>query len=167
MPAQDPHVWHVLFLSTGNAGRSQMAEAWVASLSGGRVRASSAGTHPGTVNPMTVTAMAEAGVDISGRRAKGLDDVDVGSVTHVVTVCEQAAANGPAFPREVVRRHWPVPDPGDMPDEFRHLTADGFRAIRDNLRDRARMFLVELGVAPVDPGPAAPRPKIDSGGGAA
>jgi len=154
---------HVLFLSTDNACRSQMAEAWVRALGSGRVRASSAGTHPGRVNPMTVATMAEAGIDIAAQRPKGLDQVDGPSVTHVVTVCEGAAAAGPAFGRSVVRRHWPVPDPSDMPDEFQHLMADGFRAIRDNLRDRARMFLVELGVEPVE----APGPAIDSGGGGA
>lgn len=155
--------FHVVFLSTDNACRSQMAEAWVRALSGGRVRASSAGTRPGRVNPMTVTVMADAGIDIAAQHPKGLADVDLGSATHVVTVCEGAAAEGPAFSRDVVRRHWPVPDPSDMADEFQHLLADGFRAIRDNLRDRTRMFLVELGETPVDP----PPPAIDSAGGAA
>jgi protein-tyrosine-phosphatase len=159
--------YHVLFLCTQNACRSQMAEAWLRALSGGRVRASSAGTRPGQMSPMTVATMAEAGIDISAQRAKGLADVDGTSVTHVVTVCDLAAAECPPFPRDVVRRHWPVPDPSDMEDEFRHLLGDGFRAVRDNLRDRVRMFLVELDVPAVDPAPGAPRPAIDSGGGAA
>lgn len=144
-----------------------MAEAWVRALSGGRVQATSAGTHPGPMNPMTVTAMAEAGIDLSGRAPRALSDVDRSSVTHVITVCDKAAAECPAFSRDVVRRHWSVPDPGDMPQEFQHLTADGFKAIRDNLRDRARMFLVELGLEPVDPAPGAPGDSIDSAGGAA
>jgi arsenate reductase (thioredoxin) len=150
--------YHVLFLCTRNACRSQMAEAWTRALSGGRVRVSSAGTHPGAVSPMTVATMAEAGIDISAQHPKGLADVDQASVTHLVTVCDLAAAECPAFSREVVRRHWPVPDPSGMEDEFRHLLADGFRAVRDNLRDRVGMFLVELGVPPAE---------IDSGGGAA
>jgi protein-tyrosine-phosphatase len=155
--------FHVLFLSTDNTCRSQMAEAWLKALSGGRVRASSAGTRPGQVNPMTVATMAEAGIDIAAQRPKGLADVDLGAATHVVTVCERAAAESPGLSRDVVRRHWPVPDPSEMGDEFQHLMADGFRAIRDNLRDRVGMFLVELGVEPVEP----PRTAIDSDGGAA
>lgn len=158
--------YHVLFLCTRNACRSQMAEAWVRALSGGGVRASSAGTRPGAVSPMTVATMAEAGIDISAQRPKGLAEVDQASLTHVVTVCDLAAADCPPFSRDVVRRHWPVPDPSEMEDEFKHLLAEGFRAVRDNLRDRARMFLVELGLPIVDPGPA-PGPAIDSRRGAA
>jgi len=140
-----------------------MAEAWTRALSGGKVRASSAGTEPAQVGAVTVATMAEAGIDVSAQHPKPLSEIDLGTVTHVITVCEAAAAACPAFAHGVVRRHWPVPDPSDMPSEFEHLTADGFRAIRDNLRDRARMFLVELGLTPVDP----PPPAIDSAGGAA
>jgi len=155
--------YHVLFLGTQNACRSQMAEGWLRAMSEGQVRVSSAGTRPGTVSPMTVATMAEAGIDIAAQRAKGLSDVDGPSVTHLITVSDLAAAEVPSLSRDVVRRHWPVPDPSEMEDEFRHLLAEGFRAVRDNLRDRARMFLVELGVAPVD----VPPPAIDSAGGAA
>jgi arsenate reductase len=151
---------HVLFVSTGNACRGQMAEGWLRALGGGRVRVSSAGLGPGAVAPATVTAMAEAGVDISGQGPKGLEAVDTASVTHVITVCDEAAAGCPDFPRAVARRHWSVPDPADLAQDFPHLVNDGFRAIRDNLRDRVWLLLKELGYPPLP----VPPPAVDTPG---
>jgi len=56
----------VLFLCTGNSCRSQMAEGWTRHLKGDVIEAYSAGIETHGLNPNTVTAMAEAGVDISG-----------------------------------------------------------------------------------------------------
>jgi len=165
MPAPAPRspIPHVLFVCTANACRSQMAEAWLKQLGGGRVVAASAGTHPGAPSTAAVAAMAEAGVDISAARPKALGDVDTASVTHVITVCDEAAAALPSFPRAVVRRHWSVPDPAGLGADFPHLVDQGFRAIRDNLRDRVRLLLIELdGTAP------APTPDaVDMRGGGA
>jgi arsenate reductase len=155
---------HVLFLGSGNACRSQMAEAWLRRLGGDGVVAASAGTAPGTMAPMTAAAMAEAGLDLSGQHPKGLDGVDLDGVTHVVTVCDAAARACPDFPREVNRRHWSVPDPAGLAEDFPHLINDGFRAIRDNLRDRVCLLLRELGREPL-PFPAPPpSDSVDSRG---
>jgi len=51
----------VLFLCTGNSARSQMAEGWLRTLSGGRVEVASAGTHPRGLHPLAVRVMAERG----------------------------------------------------------------------------------------------------------
>jgi arsenate reductase len=135
---------HVLFLCTENACRSQMAEGWLHALGDGRVRVSSAGSHPGVINPMTVLAMKEAGIDLSTHHAKGLDEVDTEAITHVITVCGNADQACPTFPGNVARLHWPIPDPKELTREFPTLVNDGFRAIRDNLRDRVSMLLLEL-----------------------
>ncbi|MEE1795938.1 arsenate reductase ArsC [Streptomyces sp. BE308] len=56
----------VLFVCVHNAGRSQMAAAWLSHLAGDRVEVRSAGSDPGdAVNPAAVEAMAEVGIDIS------------------------------------------------------------------------------------------------------
>ncbi|WP_433544281.1 arsenate reductase ArsC (plasmid) [Streptomyces sp. CA-294286] len=61
----------VLFVCVHNAGRSQMAAAWLTHLAGGRVEVRSAGSDPGTaVNPAAVEAMAEVGIDISAETPK-------------------------------------------------------------------------------------------------
>ena len=56
----------VLFLCTGNSARSQMAEALAEQLSGGAVRAASAGSHPKPLHPNAVRVMRERGIDIAG-----------------------------------------------------------------------------------------------------
>ena len=51
----------VLFLCIHNSARSQMAAAFLGHLGGGRFRVESAGLEPGTLNPLAVRAMADAG----------------------------------------------------------------------------------------------------------
>ena len=61
----------VLFVCVHNAGRSQMAAAWLTHLAGDRVEVRSAGSDPGNqVNPAAVQAMAEIGIDISAETPK-------------------------------------------------------------------------------------------------
>ena len=61
----------VLFVCVHNAGRSQMAAAWLTHLAGDRVEVRSAGSNPGDqVNPAAVEAMAEVGIDISKETPK-------------------------------------------------------------------------------------------------
>ena len=63
----------VLFVCVHNAGRSQMAAAYLAHLSGGDIEVRSAGSAPGErVNPAAVEAMAEEGIDISAQTPKVL-----------------------------------------------------------------------------------------------
>ena len=54
----------VLILCTGNSARSQMGEGLLKHLAGDRLEVFSAGTHPSTLNPYAVLAMAEIGIDI-------------------------------------------------------------------------------------------------------
>ncbi|MGC9542491.1 arsenate reductase ArsC [Streptomyces sp. UG1] len=63
----------VLFVCVHNAGRSQMAAAWLTHLAGDRVEVRSAGSNPGEhVNPAAVEAMTEVGIDISAEVPKML-----------------------------------------------------------------------------------------------
>ncbi|MBI4460031.1 MAG: arsenate reductase ArsC, partial [Acidobacteria bacterium] len=80
----------VLFLCTANSCRSQMAEGLLHHLSGGRMEAASAGTHPRSVNPDAIRCMAEIGIDISSQRSKSLDLFLGEHVDYVITVCDQA-----------------------------------------------------------------------------
>ena len=60
----------VLFLCTGNACRSQMAEGFARALKQGEIEAHSAGIKPHGLDSRAVAVMAEAGIDISQQRSK-------------------------------------------------------------------------------------------------
>jgi len=105
----EPSRPRVLFLCTGNACRSQMAEGWARHLLGGRIDVCSAGTDPHGLNPLAVRAMAEAGVDISGHASKTADACEPETLDLVVTVCRQADEHCPVFlkrnPRTTIIHH--------------------------------------------------------------
>ena len=144
----DAPVTHLLVLSRENACRSQMAEAWLRYFGGDRVQVASAGIDPGALRQAAVAAMEEAGVDLSGHYPKGLDEVELSRIEHVITVGDETSDPGGAFPDGVSRVHWAVPDPSELGREFPALVTTGFRAVRDNVRDRAFLFLKRLGVTP-------------------
>ena len=63
----------VLFVCVHNAGRSQMAAAFLAHLAGDRVTVRSAGSQPTDhINPAVAEAMTEVGIDITGETPKVL-----------------------------------------------------------------------------------------------
>jgi arsenate reductase len=131
----------VLFLCTGNSCRSQMAEGWLRELGGDRFEALSAGTRPTAVNPLAIEAMLEKGIDISKQRSKSLDEFVSAKLDLVVTVCDNANAECPIFPGEVVTRmHWPFDDPAGATgthDERMQV----FRRVRDEIEARLREFV--------------------------
>ncbi len=102
----------VLFLCTGSAARSQMAEGLVNARFGDRWHAASAGVAPKGLDPKAVPAMAETGIDSSGQRSKHVDELVEGVFDLVVTLCDEAAAHGPAWPGAARKIHLPFDDPG-------------------------------------------------------
>jgi arsenate reductase (thioredoxin) len=111
----------VLFVCIGNAGRSQMAQAFY-ERAGGVAR--SAGTRPETeVHPEVVEVMRELGIDVGGRRPHGLTQDDVEWAELVVTM-----GCGDACPVLPGKRYldWDLQDPAGMP-------VDVVRRIRDEI----------------------------------
>lgn len=127
---------NILFLCTGNACRSQMAEGWARHLRFDDFHAHSAGVAPHGVDPRAVRVMAEAGVDISGHRSKYVDEFLDIPLDLVVTVCDSAAEACPIFPRPVPKRHHSFEDPPalarDAADEETALAH--YRRVRDEIR---------------------------------
>ena len=77
----------VLFGCVHNAGRSQMAAAWLSHLAGDRVEIRSAGSAPAdTLNPAAVEAMAEVGIEITDRHPKILTTDAAGASDVCVTM---------------------------------------------------------------------------------
>jgi arsenate reductase (thioredoxin) len=113
-----------LFVCIGNAGRSQMAQAFYEDLGG---EARSAGSRPESqLHASVVEAMQDVGVDISARRPKGFTDADVEWADVVVTMgCGDVC---PFFPgKQYV--DWDLPDPVAM-------SLDEVRVLRDDIRRR-------------------------------
>ncbi len=130
----------VLFVCVHNAGRSQMAAAYLAHLSGGAVEVRSAGSAPGErVNPVAAAAMLEEGIDISAEQPKVLTTEAVRDSDVVVTMgCGDTC---PIFPGKRYE-DWVLDDPAGQGLEV-------VRPIRDEIRGRVLTLLDELGVAPV------------------
>jgi arsenate reductase len=126
----------ILFLCTHNSCRSQMAEGWARHLWNDRFEPYSAGIDPTQADPRAAEVMAEAGVDISGQRAKSLGEMQGIDFDYVVTVCDQAREQCPYFPARVAVFHAGFEDPpalaGQAQDENEALTI--YRRVRDEIR---------------------------------
>ncbi len=126
----------ILFLCTGNACRSQMAEGWARRLKGDVLEPYSAGIEVHGLNPNAVKVMAEAGVDISNQRSKRIDEVMDIPFDVVVTVCDHAHEHCPLFPAQVKRFHVDFPDPPRLAESAATEEAklDCYRRVRDRIR---------------------------------
>ena len=136
----------VLFLCSGNSARSQMAEAFLRAYGGGRFEAYSAGLEPKGMHPLTISVMAEIGIDISNQRSKGIEEY-LGKLHFqtLITVCDQADKNCPSvWPGVVQRLHWSFEDPvAAQGSEEERLTA--FRRVRDQIGARVQEWAARSG----------------------
>ena len=110
-PDNDPRRIRVLFLCTGNSGRSQIAEALTEELGGGVVEARSAGSHPKPLHPNAVGVLRARGIDIAGRRSKHLDEFAGQRFEYIVSLCDRVREVCPEFPGRPDLIHWSIPDP--------------------------------------------------------
>ncbi|MFF3528473.1 arsenate reductase ArsC [Streptomyces rubiginosohelvolus] len=126
----------VLFVCVHNAGRSQMAAAFLAHRAGDRVLVNSAGSLPADqVNPAAVAAMAEVGIDITAAAPKVLTAEAVQASDYVITMgCGDAC---PVFPGRTYL-DWQLDDPAGK-------GVDAVRPIRDEIRRRVDALLAEIG----------------------
>ncbi|MEU5237922.1 arsenate reductase ArsC [Streptomyces lydicus] len=125
----------VLFVCVHNAGRSQMAAAFLTHLGGDQVEVRSAGSAPAdTVNPAVVEAMAEVGIDLSAQTPKILTTEAVRASDVVITMgCGDAC---PIFPGKQYL-DWKLDDPAGR-------GVDAVRPIRDEIERRIHDLLREL-----------------------
>jgi len=115
----------VLFVCVHNAGRSQMAAAFLTHLAGDKVEVRSAGSEPAkSINPAVVEAMAEIGIDISNEIPKVLTTSAVEKSDVVITMgCGDAC---PFFPGKTYL-DWPISDPAGQ-------DVVAIRPIRDEIK---------------------------------
>jgi arsenate reductase (thioredoxin) len=130
----------VLFVCTGNSARSQMAEAILGRLGGPDFEVHSAGTHPGVVNPLTIRALSEIGIDWSEARSKSVSEFLDQPFDYVITVCDQAREACPVFPGGRARLHWGFEDPAAAPGTDDERLAV-FRRVRDEISAQVTPFV--------------------------
>jgi protein-tyrosine-phosphatase len=132
----------VLFVCVHNAGRSQMAAAYLSHLAGDRVEVRSAGSAPAaSINPAVVAALAEEGIDISAEVPKVLTTDAVRESDVVITMgCGDAC---PIFPGKRYE-DWVLEDPAGQ-------GVEAVRPIRDDIRRRIEALIAELDAAVVAP----------------
>ena len=122
----------VLFICVHNAGRSQMAAAYMQHLSGGRVHVRSAGSQPQDhVSPVATEAMAEVGIELVNSFPKPLTNDVVRAADVIITMgCGDAC---PVYPGKLYL-DWDLPDPAGLPVEQ-------VRPIRDEIARRVQDLL--------------------------
>jgi arsenate reductase len=125
----------VLFVCVHNAGRSQMAAAYLTHFAGDRIEVRSAGSAPAdTVNPAVVAAMAEEGIDIAAEVPKVLTVDAVKASDVVITMgCGDAC---PFFPGKRYE-DWVLEDPAGQ-------GVESVRPIRDEIRGRIQALVADL-----------------------
>ena len=128
-----------LFACVHNAGRSQMAAAWLERLADpAKARAISAGTQPGPcVHPEVAAVMREVGIELDGRLPQRLTDVLAQEATILITMgCGDECPVVPGVRRD----DWPLDDPKGRP-------LDEVRRIRDDVRARVTALVEREGIA--------------------
>ena len=134
----------VLFICTGNSARSIFAETLLRDMAGDRFDVYSAGTKPySELNPMAVDVLRQKGHDVSGLRAKNVQEFmaqDAPKFDFVFTVCDQAANEDcPAWSGQPISAHWGMVDPvkASGSDAERSLA---FQVAYGALRNRIGVF---------------------------
>ncbi len=130
----------VLFLSTGNATRSLIAEGFLRNLTGDRFDVASAATEPSALNPLAGDVMKEAGIDISRQKPKSVAQSVKESFGYVIAICDTAKERSPIFPFTLHLLHWNIADPnsaGGLPEQKTEV----FRRVRDEIKDKVRQFI--------------------------
>jgi arsenate reductase (thioredoxin) len=139
MTSQKPKV---LFLSTGDATRSMIAEGFMRILTGDRFDIASAGVEPSVLNPLTTEVMKEAGIDISGQKPKSVAQSVKERFRYVIAICDKAKERSPIFPFTLRLSHWSIVDPnatGALPEQRTEV----FRCVRDEIKDKVKQFIAD------------------------
>ena len=126
----------VLFLCTHNSCRSQMAEGWVHKLRSDVIEAHSAGTETRKLDPFTIRAMLEDGVNMHTYKSKHVSTLEDIEFDYVITVCDHAREVCPVFPGKTKILHVGFEDPSVLAENARSEkeALNYYRRVRDEIR---------------------------------
>ena len=102
----------VLFICTGNAARSQMAEGLLKNMNSSLI-VLSAGTNPEGLNPKATIAMEKIGIDISNQHSKNITDLNWKKADYAITLCGSADETcvSMSWPETCKMLHFTIKDP--------------------------------------------------------
>lgn len=137
--------YNILILCTGNSARSIIGEALINTMSAGRLKAYSAGSHPtGRVNPFAIEVVRGLGYPVENLRSKSWDEFSVPGAPEldfVITVCDKAAGEVcPFWPGQPITAHWGFPDPAEVQGTDDVKRAAFAQTLRQ-MRRRVELFL--------------------------
>lgn len=132
----------ILFLCTGNNARSQIAEALLRHIGGGRVIVFSAGIRPDTVHPLAIETLGRRGIDISEAASKHLSEYGDHTFDVIISVCDRVRAASPSLPGCRQTMHWSIADPTQISDDAAQRRA--FEICVDELTTRIQNFVSRL-----------------------
>lgn len=138
-------VRHVLFLCSGNSGRSIMAEAILQREGAGKFAAFSAGSHPtGRINPLSLEQLASEGFPTAGLYSKSwrvFAGAQAPPMDFIIGVCDKVATQEqPVWPGHPVHLWWHFPAPGAVQGSDAEVRA-AFRAVSQQLQVMLRQFI--------------------------
>jgi arsenate reductase len=125
----------IVFVCVENARRSQMAEGFANAFGQVKIEVYSAGSNPSSaIDPLVIEVMREKGIDRTGRRPKGLNDLPPVEMDYLVTMgCEETC---PAvLAKKIIE--WEIPDP-------KGKSIDIFREVRDIIEGKVKSLLEEI-----------------------
>jgi ArsR family transcriptional regulator, arsenate/arsenite/antimonite-responsive transcriptional repressor / arsenate reductase (thioredoxin) len=100
----------VLFVCTGNSGRSPMAQGLLRHRAGSWAEAASAGIRPRPLHPDAVAVMRHR-IDVADHRPAAVETAARERFDYVVSLCDKAREACPQFPGRPGLIHWSLPDP--------------------------------------------------------
>jgi arsenate reductase (thioredoxin) len=136
------HKPRILFFSTHDSTRSQIAEGFLRQFAGEDFVAVSTGQSP-EADPLIRDVMKEVGIDVSGQQAKQIGESFKDHFSYVVSICDATREKFPVWPftRNIVR--WSLADPELMKGSTEQQKKV-LRHVRDEIGRNVRQFLAQL-----------------------
>ncbi len=122
----------ILFVCTGNACRSQIAEGFAKQYGAGFCEVKSAGLESHGINPRAIATMKEIGIDISQQQSKVLTKEMLDWADLIITLCDHADENCPVIPPNKQKMHYSFEDPAKAVGEEAQILK-AFSKARDDI----------------------------------
>jgi arsenate reductase len=137
------HKPRVLFFSTSDSTRSQMAEGFLRKLAGEELAVVSTAVQSSDSDPLAAEVMKEIGVDISGQQSRGVKESLKEHFSYVITVSDDSRERSPVWPFTRNLFHWSITDPERF-NGSSEQKREAFRRVRDEISGKVKEFLAQM-----------------------